>query len=156
LSRGGLACAAGLFLAALLGCTVDQIVGITQSETDAGPQVCADTCTCPAGQSCDFLCGAQSCTSGCTNMSDCARSCDGGTCHFACEGHQPCSPGCTPGPCQIACNIGNENVDCTVTCTPAEDCAVDCSGGSCTVVCGSLRPATDCDGGVYTCAGTCP
>lgn len=157
MSGRALARAAGLLAAVLLGCTVDQLVGLSQ-DLDAGPEICSDTCTCPSGPSCDFLCGAQTCTSGCQNMSDCVRSCDAGSCGFACEANQPCAPACTPGPCTIDCNYNaaTERVDCQVTCSPPGNCAVSCRGGTCTVACGSLRAATPCgDAGVYTCS-TCP
>ena len=155
MSWRALAGAAGVLTAALLGCTVDQLVGLSQ-DLDAGPEICADSCTCPAGQSCDFVCGAQTCTSGCQNMSDCSRFSDGGSYGFRCEAHPPCAPACTAGPCAITCDYGNENVNCQVTCNPTDTCVVSCRGGGCTVVCGSVHPATACgDGGVYSCS-TCP
>jgi hypothetical protein len=49
-----------------------------------------------------------------------------------------------------------ETVDCQMSCEPLETCAADCHGGTCTVACGNLEPATACDGGVYSCSGTCP
>ena len=155
----------------VLACTVDRVVGENatldggpdggpDSGTDGGPgPTDGGTPICPGSEAtCDPICGTQTCSSGCTALSDCVINCSGTSCSFTCERNSPsCSPAtCDPGPCQIDCTNVAETVNCSMTCNPAQTCKADCHNGKCTVACGQLTPATVCDAGVYTCSESCP
>ena len=148
---------AGLLALAAVGCSVDQLVGLSADGGTTEEQACADVCQCPEGQpSCGYVCGNQVCSiSGCLGLGDCQGTCDGGVCRFSCEAPLDCNPTCSAGPCTPDCTHG-ERVSCSFSCTPSQACAIHCSETACTVVCGELQPARGCDGGVYTCSAACP
>jgi hypothetical protein len=144
----------------VVGCSVDlQLAGLTDGGTPP-ERPCTDTCTCSgSASSCDFVCGAQTCQVDCTGTPECHGGCDGGACSFHCEGATSCTATCSAGPCTptaTPCGMTEEGISCTLSCAPPQACAADCRGNGCTAVCGALRPATGCDGGVYTCAAVCP
>jgi hypothetical protein len=152
--------ACGLALGA--ACTVDELVG-SNSLADGGSDGGFDggTPICPGTDgTCTPTCGDQVCHAGCTGIHDCLISCSGTSCSFHCERPEglTCSPTCAPAaPCTMQCTpAGEEAIDCVMQCEPLQTCAADCHNGTCTVACGQLEPATACDGGVYSCSGTCP
>ncbi len=141
----------GLLLGLALACTVDEVVGSNATAADGGTAVCPGT-----GSGCDPVCGSQACSLSCTDLQDCVTSCSGTSCSFSCErGGQTCTPSCATGPCQLSCTPNGELLDCTTSCNPQQTCVADCHDGGCRVVCGDIRPATTCDGGVYSCSGSC-
>ena len=158
---------AACVLALAMACTVDELVGSnaladggSDGGLDGGPPFDGGTPICPGtGSSCTQTCGDQVCHVGCTGLHDCSITCSGTSCSFSCERPEglTCAPSCEPGPCSMQCTpSGSEGVDCQMTCEPLQECAADCHGDTCTVACGHLDPATVCDGGVYSCSGTCP
>jgi hypothetical protein len=147
-----------------LACTVDEVIGSNarvDGGSDGGPPFDGGTPICPGtGIDCTPVCGDQVCHVGCTGIHDCLITCSGTSCSFHCErpGGLTCTPTCAPAvPCTMHCTpAGEEGIDCVMDCNPLQTCAADCHGGTCTVACGQLEPATACDGGVYSCSGTCP
>ena len=162
MKAGAIVAACALALA--LACTVDELVGsnsVADGGHDGGPPFDGGTPICPGtGADCSPTCGDQVCRAGCTGLHDCVISCSGTSCSFQCQHPEgvSCVPSCAPAqPCTMNCTpVGEEEVDCVMDCAPLQTCAADCHGGTCTVACGQLEPATVCDGGVYSCSGTCP
>lgn len=143
-----------LVLGLAVACTVDEVVG-SNGVTDGGTAVCPGT----SPGICDPapVCGGQICRVSCTDLQDCVTTCSGTSCTFQCERSvQTCTPSCDPGACSMSCVPNGEQIVCTLSCNPQQTCAADCHNGTCTVACGDLKPATTCDGGVYSCSGSCP
>lgn len=160
--RGGVLFAACVLVLSL-ACTVDELVGsnaLADGGSDGGP-FDGGTPICPGtGADCTPVCGEQVCHAGCTGIHDCVITCAGTSCSFSCQRPEglTCAPSCDPAtPCTMSCTpAGEEAIDCVMDCNPQQTCAADCHGGTCTVACGQLEPATACDGGVYSCSGSCP
>jgi hypothetical protein len=116
-----------------LGCSVDQVVGLTVPDgggsPDGGPALCTD----------------YSCTPACAGLKDCEATCDAsGNCSFRCEG--TCTPTCSSGSCTLECAAPESgHVDCQLVCSGDQVCSVrSCHDDQCTVDCG---PSVQPDGG---------
>lgn len=124
------AAAAAVVATLVVGCNVNQVVGILSDagSPDSGPTVCPD----------------YSCKPSCAGQIECSARCDGGDCSYHCEGD--CTPTCPADPCQLECGAADGGqVDCQVVCTGGRVCAVlDCREDNCTVGCGTPVEA---DGG---------
>jgi len=102
------------------------------------PDCTGASCTCPAGEACDFSessCGAGSCSLACTSDNVCNGTCDE-SCSIDCAGGSTCTV--TVGPSgSVSCSDGST---CHVTCTGS--CSVTCGGGStCDLTCSGQTEA---------------
>jgi hypothetical protein len=127
----------------------------TRGSATGGGRVCgAADCSCPSGDSCDYVCRGLGCVASCGANATCSVQVQEGTASIACGRDATCSVAVLAD-AVLSLECGRGGV-CRAECQDVAICAVDCDFESaCDLVC---APGTDCrmdcDRGACLCRGT--